>query len=150
MFRILAIAGALLGLASAAQADVWRWKDPNGTVHYSDSWVPGSVLVKTDSRSSYSTGPAADSSSNASPPTTSSPSAADTAETERVRREVANDVSKAKEEQCKKAREAYDQAIQSRRIYKKGANGEREYLSDADADAYRLNLLNARKEACGS
>ena len=60
MFRILAIAGALLGLASAAQADVWRWTDPNGTIHYSDNWVPGSTLVKTESRGSYSsTGPAA-------------------------------------------------------------------------------------------
>src|SRR3954453_21856561 len=54
MFRILAIAGALLGLASVAQADVWRWTDPNGTIHYSDNWVPGSTLVKTESRGSYS------------------------------------------------------------------------------------------------
>ena len=73
MFRILAIAGALLGLASVAQADVWRWTDPNGTIHYSDNWVPGSTLVKTDSRSTYSgaptsSAPAANSTTN--PPAT--------------------------------------------------------------------------------
>lgn len=142
MFRILAIAGALLGLATAAQADVWRWTDPNGTIHYSDSWVPGSVLVKTDSHSSSAPGPSAS--------TSSSTAATDAAQAQRDQRAVASDVAKAKEDQCKKAREAYDKAIQSRRIYKEGKTGAREYLSDADADAYRLQLLNARKLACGS
>lgn len=143
MFRILAIAGALLGLATAAQADVWRWTDPNGTVHYSDGWVPGSVLVKTDSHSSSAPGPASAS-------TSSSTAATDVAQAQRDQRAVAADVAKAKEDQCKKAREAYDKAIQSRRIYKEASGGAREYLSDADADAYRLQLLNARKQACGS
>lgn len=147
MFRILAIAGVLLGLASAAQADVWRWTDPNGTVHYSDSWVPGSTLVKTDSRSTYSSGPAASAPApNASSPATPS----DPADAQRDQRAVASDVQKAQADQCKKAREAYDKAIQSRRIYKTGAGGAREFLSDADADAYRVQLLNARKQYCGS
>ncbi len=144
MFRILAIAAALLGLASVAQADVWRWTDPNGTVHYSDNWVPGSVLVKTDARSSYSTAP--DSSEN---PSSSSPPTA-TADAERDKRTVAADVAKTQTEQCKKARETYEKSIASRRIYKAAADGSREFLSDADADAYRLQLLNARKQACGS
>ena len=141
MFRILAIAGALLGLASVAQADVWRWTDPNGTIHYSDNWVPGSVLVKTvDSRGAPS--PAA---------ATPNPDApADPAQAERDKRAVATDVAKAQADMCKRAREAYDAAVANRRIYKQGANGERTYLSDADADAYRLSLLNARKTACGS
>ena len=48
MFRILAIAATLLAVASAAQADVYRWTDAKGTVQYSDKWVPGSTLMKTD------------------------------------------------------------------------------------------------------
>ncbi len=47
MFRILAITATLLGVASAAHADVYRWTDAKGTVQYSDKWVPGSTLVKT-------------------------------------------------------------------------------------------------------
>ena len=147
MIRILAIAGALLGLASVAQADVWRWTDPNGTIHYSDSWVPGSTLVKTDSRSGRSSAPApaeAPSSNGAAP----SPS--EQAQAQRDQRQVEDDVAKVKADQCKKATEAYEQAIHSRRIYQAKQGGEREYLSDADADAYRLQLLNARKAACGS
>jgi hypothetical protein len=138
MFRILAIAAALLGLASIAQADVWKWTDPNGTIHYSDNWVPGSVLVKTDARGS----------SAASAP---EPAAAtDPAQDARDKRSVATDVAKAQADQCKKARETYDKAVTSRRISRKGANGETQFLSDAEMDAYRLQLLNARKQLCGS
>jgi hypothetical protein len=147
MFRIVAIAAALLGLASVAQADVYRWTDANGTIHYSDSWVPGSTLVKTDARSNYSSAPAS-ASGPASTPNAAAP--ADPAQAQRDQRAVAADVAKAQADQCKKARENYDEAIQSRRIYTPGANGAREYLNDADADAYRLKLLNARKQACGS
>ena len=142
MFRILAIAGALLGLASVAQADVWRWTDPNGTIHYSDNWVPGSVLVKTDSQGSYS--------SDANENTSSSPPPADPAQAERDKRTVSADVAKTQAEQCKKARENYDKAVATRLIYKEGAGGSREYLNDTDADAYRLQLLNTRKRLCGS
>jgi hypothetical protein len=147
MFRILAIAGALLGLASVAQADVWRWTDPNGTIHYSDSWVPGSTLVKTSTKSGFSSGPAPSETPSADQ---SSPTPSEQAEAQRDQRTVAADVAKAKADQCKKATEAYQKAIQSRRIYTAKENGEREYLNDADADAYRLRLLNERKETCGS
>jgi hypothetical protein len=140
MYRILAIATTLLGLATAAHADVYRWVDSNGTVQYSDRWVPGSVLVKTDKN--RGTPPPPDASAPANPGDISAQ--ADTART------VAQDVAKSKAEQCKKAREAYDKAISSRRIYKEGENGNREYLSDADADAYRAQLLTARKLSCGS
>jgi hypothetical protein len=148
MFRILAIAGALLGLASAAQADVWLWTDHIGTIHYSDNWVPGSTQVKTaESRSSYS---APASAPAASSPNASANASSDPAQAERDKRAVEADKEKLKADQCKQAREAYDKALQSRRIYKEGAGGTREYLSDADADAYRLQLMTARRQACGS
>jgi hypothetical protein len=140
MYRILAIATTLLGLATAAHADVYRWVDSKGTVQYSDRWVPGSVLVKTDK--SRGTPP---------PPTAADPSApGEVASQNDSERTVAQDVANSKAEQCKKAREAYDKAIASRRIYKEGKDGAREYMSDAEADAYRIQLLNARKLTCGS
>ena len=149
MNRILAIAGALLGLASVAQADVWRWTDPNGTVHYSDNWVPGSTLVKTGAKSEFSeaTSPAPEASSSSNGATLS-PS--EQAEAQRNQRTVQEDVAKAKADQCKKATEAYEQSVRNRRIYTEKPGGEREYLNDKDADALRLRLLTARKQACGS
>ncbi len=36
----------LLGIAlSASAADIWRWKDADGVVHYSDSPVPGAERI---------------------------------------------------------------------------------------------------------
>ena len=150
MFRILAIAAALLGLASVAQADVWRWTDPNGTIHYSDNWVPGSVLVKTDARTSYSTGPTDSASTPASNTSSNTAQPADAAQAERDKRTVQQDVAKVQGDKCKLARESYDKAVASRRLYTQGPNGEKQFLDEAAADSYRIQLLNARKAACGS
>src|SRR5437764_10919222 len=38
-------------LFRSARADVYRWIDEHGVPHYSDEWVPGSVVVKTVKRS---------------------------------------------------------------------------------------------------
>jgi hypothetical protein len=142
MFRILAIAAALLGLASAAQADVYRWIDPSGVVQYSDKWVPGSVLIKMDKNHPQPV---------PTPSATTGVSRANEITGEQQdQRTVAADVAKSKADQCKQARERYEKAIQSRRIYKEDANGAKEYVSDAEADAYRLQLLNTRKQLCGS
>jgi len=149
MFRILAITAALLGLASIAQADVYRWTDAKGVVQYSDKWVPGSVVVKTDKNhvSAPVPGEAAPSDSAAETDALPPPSAA---AAQRDKRTVEADVAKSKAAQCKDAREKYDKAIASRRIYSQGPNGEKTFVSDAEADAYRMQLLNARKQFCGS
>lgn len=146
MFRIVAITATLLGVASAAHADVYRWTDAKGTVQYSDKWVPGSTLVKS---SGNHTPPP----SNSAPEASSTPSGSepvDAAQSERDKRQVQADMAKNRAEQCKKAQDNYEKAITVRRIYKTDEKGERIYVSDAEADAYRLELLSARKQACGS
>ncbi len=148
MFRILAIAAALLGLASVAQADVYRWTDSTGVVQYSDKWVPGSVLVKTDKN--HVATPDEVQSASATPAASGADRANELVKQQQDKRLVDADVAKSRAEQCKQAREKYDKAVSSRRIYKEGANGAKEYISDADADAYRLQLLNTRKQLCGS
>ena len=59
------------------------------------------------------------------------------------------EVDQTRADQCTKAKADYEQAIQARRIYKTGADGEREYLSDADADTQRVNLRLAMQDLCG-
>ncbi len=146
MFRILAITAALLGLASVAQADVYRWTDANGVVQYSDKWVPGSVVVKTDKNHIPQPVPTP----AASAPAADASHADDVVSQQQDKRTVEADVAKSKADQCKQARENYEKAIRSRRLYKEAPNGAREYISDAEADAYRLQLLNNRKQLCGS
>ena len=148
MFRILAIAAALIGVASAAHADVYRWTDAQGRIQYSDRWVPGSTLIKTSGPQN----PAA-----SSPPAQSEQQKMAAANTtlaeQKAQREteqaVKQDVASTKAEQCKHATQAYQKAIESRRMYKEGKNGEREYVSDQEADSYRAKLLTERKELCG-
>jgi hypothetical protein len=142
MFRNLAITVTLIGLASAAHADVYRWTDAKGTVQYSDKWVPGSILIKTDKN-------------HVPPPSTPAASApantpTDPAAQQRDQRAVQQDVSKSRAEQCKQSQEAYDKAVRSRRMYKDSPDGTREYVSDAEADAYRVKLFNDRNQACGT
>src|SRR5207302_6294145 len=46
--RLLPITALILaGALTVARADVYRWIDDHGVPHYSDEWVPGSVVVKT-------------------------------------------------------------------------------------------------------
>src|SRR5207302_5459967 len=48
MSRLLPITALILaGALTVARADVYRWIDEHGVPHYSDEWVPGSVVVKT-------------------------------------------------------------------------------------------------------
>jgi hypothetical protein len=144
MFRILATAVALIGVVAAAHADVYRWTDAQGHVQYSDRWVPGSTLIKG---SSHSPGPPQQSDQRKL--AASSADAADQKAQKDAEQTVKQDVASSRAEQCKKATAEYDKAIASRRIFKQGKDGAREYLSDADADAYRAKLLNTRKDYCG-
>src|SRR5215470_18750428 len=51
MLRLVSIAALILaGASTLARADVFRWIDKDGVPHYSDEWVPGSVVIKTTVR----------------------------------------------------------------------------------------------------
>jgi hypothetical protein len=153
MMRSVAITSLILaGICGVARADVFRWVDDHGEPHYSDRWVPGSELIK---------------SSKPHPPGTDSSAAPRVAEQSKfasaqnasaqVKQQasaqaVKKDVAKARDAQCKQAKERYEQAIQARRIFKpsKDKDAEREYMSDAEADTYRLQARNEVQDACGS
>lgn len=145
---ILAAGVGFAGLAHA-DADIYRWKDAQGIYHYSDQWVPGSELIRSSGRqrppvdnSSTSDTPPPASSSDAQPPEPEASAATVQA--------VKQDVAKVREQQCKQAKEAYDKAIHARRISKDGKDGQKEYLSDAEADAYRVRVRGDMDHFCGT
>ncbi len=139
LFGALLLAGAL----SVAQADVYRWVDEHGEPHYSDQWVPGSQVIKT---SKAHPGSETMSQPRFQAVNRTPESLADEANT----RAVQQDVTKTRDAQCKAAKDRYMKAIESRRVYKESKNGEREYLSDADADAYRNVARKDVQDRCGS
>ena len=63
---------------------------------------------------------------------------------------VQDDEAKARAARCTQDREQYQKLIDSRRIFTTDKNGERHYLSDADADAARLRARQAMDADCGS
>jgi hypothetical protein len=148
MSRLVPITALILaGALGVAQADVYRWVDAQGVPHYSDEWVPGSVVVKTNNRARP------DSSSAPSPsPSLSSQSARahEQVTEEDNTRGVQQDVAKVKATQCEAAKARYTKSIEARRIYKEGANGDHTYLSDDEMDTYRQQARQAVQDACGS
>jgi hypothetical protein len=151
MLRTVSVALILAAGAGVAHADadIYRWKDAQGIYHYSDQWVPGSELIKSASKpkaadssgSRSSTASNVSNASNDAPPDGVTPATAQS---------VKDDVAKAHDQQCKQAKDAYDKAIHARRIYKSEKEGEKEYMSDAEADAYRLKIRGQMDEYCGT
>lgn len=154
MLRSVAITSLLFaGICGVAHADVFRWVDEHGEPHYSDRWVPGSELIK--SSKPHPPGPdsaAAPRPSEQNKIAAEAQSASAQVQQQAAAQAVKKDVAKARDAQCKQAKDRYEQAIQARRIYKPGKDkdAEREYMSDADMDAYRLQARKDVQDACGS
>ena len=155
MLRKLAIGSILFaGAFSVAQAaDVYRWVDDHGGVHYSDQWVPGSEVIKSTKPHPVSTSESASS----TPKSTSSSNTANALPKSAAVQAMQQDKAKVREQQCKEAKERYEKAIQARRIFKtkvgeKDTDGEtqREYLSDEEADSYRVKARQDVQDLCGS
>jgi delta 1-pyrroline-5-carboxylate dehydrogenase len=154
MLRYVAITSLILaGICGIARADVYRWVDDHGEPHYSDRWVPGSELIKSNKPRP----PTSDSSAAAHAPDQSKvATAADHALAQVAQQAAAQavkqDVTKARDAQCKQAKERYEKAIQARRLFKpaKDTETDRVFMSDAEVDAYRLQARNDVKDACGS
>ncbi len=145
----LAFGAFILVCASVAgAADVWRWVDSSGEVHYSDRWVPGSVLIKVERNRTHpeAADAARNEEENRLAVTNDRVDAEQTrnAESQAVRR----DVVETRNEQCKAAKDRYEKAIQARRIFKTGKDGERQYLNDAEADEWRLQARQEMQQAC--
>ncbi len=69
---------------------------------------------------------------------------------EATRQAVNKDVAAKRAEDCKAAKEKYQQTIDAHRIYKVNKAGEREYLSDAELDQARLNARTQMDRSCGT
>lgn len=142
---VLFVAGAVV----TVQADVYRWVDEHGQPHYSDQWVPGSEVIKTGK--GRPPGVEASARSSEQKNLNAANEKVDSQLSEQANTRAAQqDVAKIREQQCKVAKARYLSAVQSRRIYKTGADGSREFLPEDQADAYRVQARKDVQDACGS
>ena len=67
-----------------------------------------------------------------------------------TRQAVDKDLAAKRAEDCKQAKDKYQQAITAHRMYKLGKDGEREYLSDTELDQARFNARQQMDRSCGT
>ena len=143
MRPLLSVAFLALIAGSASAGDIYCQKQGKDC---SDRPSPGAEYIRAQVRKpdAPSDNPApAKPAGNAS--TAPSPAAAAA-----TRQAVQKDMTQARAEECKKARDTYQQSLTARRIYRTNKEGEREYLSDTEADQLRMNAKLNMDQACGS
>ena len=148
---------AVIAATCTQAGDVWRWKDAQGVVHYSDVPVLGAVRVKQNVSSSssgagQSQGTTAGQSGAGQSGPVATPQGIALAEEQRQQqaasKAVLQDIARKRTEQCKAATAQYEQLITSTRIYRE-EKGERTYLSARELDETRLRVRQERDAVCG-
>lgn len=149
MRKILCLTAALLVAGTAiAAGEVWRWKDANGTWHYSDQPQPGAELMRRSSGRPSESAPVA-APAPTPPPQSSTASSPLPPVSAEVAAQVRQEAASAKADQCKKAEETYQQVIKARVVTKTDAAGNKIALSNEEIDAARLQARSVRDTACG-
>ena len=150
--KILAVIAGVLACAMAQAGDVYKYVDDQGKTMYTDKPIPGAVLVATGTQRpaevaqrSY----AAQQASTNSQLAASNQRIASDQTNAAAAAAVAKDLEASRAERCAKAREAYNQTINSQRLYKPGKDGEREYLNDQELAQARVDARKMMEAICG-
>jgi Domain of unknown function (DUF4124) len=149
MKRLLLFA-ALLAWSGMAGAVVYKWLDPQGKLQYGDR-PPDGVhaevveLLGTHVARSAAT-KASDSASTFKTTNRDQPNQDDAG----AKKAVDSDVAQTREKQCADAQDRYKKLIEGRRLFKTGADGERQYLTSEEIDSERLNAKRELDATCNS
>ena len=151
MLRRTLITIMLAGLATVAAAEsVYKWVDASGQVHYTDRppTESGAKLLGVFEREQMmATGE--ETGGEAAPSNTyDAGPALEEAQGDKAAAAVQRDVDQVRSEQCKQAQERYKTYIESRRLYRETADGKREYLTDAELAAARIEAKKAVDDLC--
>lgn len=132
-------------VASASHAEIYKWKDKNGVIRYSDVPPPSNIPHESLGKKAGASKPDDAPVTPEAPPSPSSavqqhtpeevPADAGKQQKEeaaaRQKAEAAEAELKQKQEQCSKAKARLNSYQQGGRIYKTNEKGEREYMDDA-------------------
>ena len=140
---------AFVLLASHAQADVYKFTDDKGNVHYTDkpATLPAerlNVLSQKTDMVALQARQLEEQQRMSAANQNRQQSASQQADKRQAEQISATD----KAEQCKKARERFDSYTTSQRLYEQQPNGERRYLSDAELDAARASAKASMDVLC--
>jgi hypothetical protein len=149
VMRVAALLG-LMAVSLGASADVYKWVDTQGRVHYSDRPdVEGAERVAVASRRSNPATVAERTDAESAQRQQANAQEAEQQREQSATQAVQKDLAKTRETQCKDAKEQYRVAIESQKLYRVGKDGERQYLTSAEIDEARMNARRAMDELCG-
>ncbi len=138
MKQVIAIVFLACGLSVTANADIWKWVDEQGNVHYGDMAARADAV--NAERISYAPG----NRSGSSPAATTRGTDSQPGDTLEDGQEGAD----AKAYYCKQATDIYKSYVDAPRLYRTGADGEREYLSDVETAATLAEARASMAEWC--
>jgi Domain of unknown function (DUF4124) len=146
---LLTVATATTLAAGTAAADVYKYKDEKGNVHYTDK--PPELPAERLNVKSQRTDVVAVQERQAAE---QQRQAAANQQSQQARNQAADQKAAAelsakdKAERCAKARERYDKYMNSQKLYEQDANGERRYLSSDELDAARASAKTSMDVLC--
>ena len=148
-----AIAGVMTCAVLAAHAgDVYKYTDERGNTMYTDKYMPGAIKVSSGTvrpaevtQRNYSAQQAASNQQLAA----SNQRIAQGQTDSRAAAQVAKDLEATRAARCKQARDNYENTINSRRLYTMDKDGNRQYLSDSQLAAERLEARKQVDAICG-
>jgi hypothetical protein len=138
---------ALIAWSGMAGAVVYKWVDAKGEVQYGDRPPDGVRAEVVEMLGNH-----AGRTSDRAPDTARAPrpAAADPVTQDDAKKAVDSDVAQTKEKQCADAQDRYKKLIEGRRLYKIGADGERQYLTSEEIDTQRLEAKRDLDTICNS
>lgn len=151
MLRRTLITIMLASLATVAAAEtVYKWVDASGQVHYTDRppTESGARLLGVFEREQILAGAEETGGEDTAPNTYDAGPALEGAQGDQAAAAVQRDVDQARSGQCKQAQERYKTYVESRRLYRETADGKREYLTDAELAAARIEARKAVDDLC--
>jgi hypothetical protein len=146
---LVTLTTATLAAAGTAAADVYKYKDEKGNVHYTDKppELPAERLNVKSQRTdvvAVQERQAAEQERQAA----ASEQRQQTRSQAADKKAAAEFTAKDKAERCAKARERYDKYMNSQKLYEQDAKGERRYLSSDELDAARASAKTSMDVLC--
>jgi Domain of unknown function (DUF4124) len=148
MKRVLLFA-ALIAWSGMAGAVVYKWTDAQGKVLYGDRPPDGVHAEVVELLGNHAARPAAARPTDSAQPLRAS-AADQSAQADSTKKVVDDDVAQTKAKQCADAQDRYKKLIEGRRLFKTGANGERQFLTSDEIDTERVNAKRDIDAVCNS
>lgn len=142
MKALTAIIVLVFGLSLNANADIWKWVDENGNVHYSD--MPAHEYAKNAQVVRYSAGRR---SASTSSDTRTNMSRGEEADSEKASQED-QEREDAQAYYCEQARDIYRSYVDAPRLYRTSEDGKKEFLTDEEMAATIASAEASMAEWC--